>query len=180
MSQKLCVVFPGRRYSCDRSLLYYPSCYLQRRGFEMIYLHYDADRETKDMIPLSENFAAAYKETEKVLADIDFAKYDEIIFLSKSLGTVVASQYGADHHIDHLTHIYFTPVDRMLPFIKENDLIFAARTDSYMENTTAKLSHFPHAHILDIDSHSMEDREDELHSLKIMEEVMKILQEFYK
>ncbi len=180
MSRKLCVVFPGRRYSCDRSLLYYPAAYLQRLGFEMIYLHYDAYRETKDMIPLPENFEAAYKETEEVLKEIVFSKYDEIIFLSKSLGTIVAGQYGDNHPIENLTHIYFTPVDRTLPYIKDKDLIFAASKDSYMEDVSVKLSQYPNAHILPVHSHSMEDRDDELHSLKIVEEVMRILQGFYK
>ena len=180
MSNKLCVVFPGRRYSCDRSLLYYPSCYFSRLGYQMVFLHYDAHREKKDMLPLKENFLLAYKESKLILNQIDFSKYEKVIFLSKSLGTIIAGQYAKEKNIPNLTQVFFTPVDKTLPYINKEDLIFAAEKDSYMEDTSLKLASFPHAHILPIQAHSLEDKEDELHSLKILETIMTTIQDFFQ
>jgi phosphoglycolate phosphatase len=146
----------------------------------MVFLHYDAHREKQDMLPLKENFLLAYKESKLILNQIDFSKYEKVIFLSKSLGTIIAGQYASEKNIPNLTQVFFTPVDKTLPYINKEDLIFAAEKDSYMEDTSLKLASFPHAHILPIQAHSLEDKEDELHSLKILETIMTTIQDFFQ
>lgn len=158
MSNKLAVIFPGRRYSTDRSLLYFPERMLQSRGFETVRLHYDIDRDVQEVEPLEVNIrnAASYavNHTDKIL----WENYDEIVFLSKSIGTLVASNLksfiGARAKSIH--QIMLTPLEQTIPFIDKNDLIVIGDNDRFLPDAKTKLAHFPNVYIFPHFTHSLE------------------------
>ena len=66
------VFFPGRRYSSDRSFLYFLDRYIDG---ESVYLDYDVKRYTKDVLPLEENIDEAYMFSFEKLKDFDFSHF---------------------------------------------------------------------------------------------------------
>lgn len=175
---KLCVVFPGRRYSCDRSLLYFPSQYIQNLGYEMKYLHYDVPKETHQMISLEENFVNAYQESQKELKGIDFSSYEEILFLGKSLGTIVSGKLRSELKREDIRLLALTPLPKTVPYLKDSDLIIAGDKDTYFPDEKAFFQGYSHAYFFPGLSHSMESKTDYHESLTVLKEVMKILEKY--
>ena len=48
---------------------------------------------------MQQAFESLYEQAEKSLSAIDFDKYDEILFVAKSVGTIIASAYAEKHSI---------------------------------------------------------------------------------
>ena len=48
---------------------------------------------------MKQAFELAYEQTEQALQDIDWNSYGSILFISKSIGTVIASAYASRHNI---------------------------------------------------------------------------------
>ena len=55
-------------------------------------------------------FEDLYGQTEEILKDIDFSGYDSILFLSKSVGTIIATTY-AERHKMPCRHVLYTPLE---------------------------------------------------------------------
>ena len=83
---KIAVLFPGIGYHCDKPLLYYSgklAAYYQYKIIRVSYTNLDKS------IPKA--FADACAQTEEQLENIDWHQYEEILFISKSIGTSVAA-----------------------------------------------------------------------------------------
>lgn len=180
--KKLCIVFPGRRYSYDRSLLYFSSRYLEFLGYEVINLHYDISREVKETEPLEKNIRDAASYTLANTDEIEFEKYDKIVFISKSIGTLVAcnlKKYIGDRN-KNIYQIMFTPLDGTIPFISDEDLIFCGDKDRFLENPEEKLQRFSNSYIYKGFTHSLEKPGDYKASIKLLEDVMTKVDEYMK
>lgn len=94
MSEKLCVLFPGIGYHCDKPLLYYSAMLAVSRGYETIKLKYSGFIEGEDAA------AHALKLSEEQLETIDFSAYSDIIFIGKSIGTAACLAYREKYHIN--------------------------------------------------------------------------------
>ena len=71
--------------------------------------------------------------TDEKLKSIDLEKTDRVLFISKSIGTVVATAY-ADRHGIEAKQICFTPLEFIDRFIKDgNGLIFYGSADPYAD-----------------------------------------------
>lgn len=173
--KKLCIVFPGRRYSCDRSLLYFSSLLLRNKDFEMLYLHYDKPKETESLSSLEENHKEAYDYTINKLSQIDISLYSQIVFISKSLGTVVAGEIREQYKDKNITEIYFTPLRETLPFIKETDLVITGDQDRFLPEAKDIFSHDKNAFVLLGLSHSLENYKQPSESLKILSKILDII-----
>lgn len=119
--KKLIVLFPGIRYSVDMPLLYYARLKYEEKGYESIKVNYDnsyKEKKTlKEYIEEGKNYAL------NQLKDIDFSQYEDIVFVSKSMGTVVSGWLEEKLKIK-VRHIYLTPLEATLPYIrKEKDII---------------------------------------------------------
>ncbi|WP_370813559.1 hypothetical protein [Butyricicoccus pullicaecorum] len=65
---------------------------------------------------------------EAQFSSIDFTQYEELLFISKSIGTAVASLF-ADRHGLTPFHFYFTPVDASLPRLQPRGIVFHGTAD---------------------------------------------------
>lgn len=158
MAKKLCVVFPGRRYSTDRSLLYFPTQILESRGFETFLLHYDIPREVEEVEPLEENIRNAASDALNKTSSIPFEDYEKIVFLSKSIGTLVAT--NLKNFIKERTkvvhQILITPLERTLPLIEKDDLVIVGDHDRFFPDAREKLALYPNAYVFPSFTHSLE------------------------
>ena len=113
--KKLVVLFPGGSYSVDMPLLYYANFKYVVRGYEEIAISYG--EYVKDATEDSKN-----KLRESVLQQIkhiDFAGYEDIIFISKSMGTTIAGWLQQILGIK-VKHIFLTPIEGTLQYITSN------------------------------------------------------------
>ncbi len=92
---KLCVIFPGIGYHCEKPLLYYSAKLARSKGYDVIPLKFSGfDNSTKgNEEKMSAAAAHALEQAEAQLADTDFSKYEKIVFIGKSIGTIACLAY---------------------------------------------------------------------------------------
>ena len=94
---KLVVCFPGIGYHCDKPLLYYGRRVAESVGYKeyknVEYVNRIGNVKG-DPVKMQAAFEDLYGQTEEILKDIDFSGYDSILFLSKSVGTIIATTYA--------------------------------------------------------------------------------------
>lgn len=121
---KLAVLFPGIGYTCDKPLLYYAGKLAQGLGYELKRVEYgNFPAGIKgDQEKMKAAFESALTQTEEILKDVDFAQYEDILFISKSVGTVVAACYRQKYHIA-CRSISFTPLEETFMFMEAHDIV---------------------------------------------------------
>ena len=112
MNKKLAVIFPGVGYHTDKPLLYYGKKLAAARGYEILEVSYGelpsgikGSREK-----MLEAFEAASDCVAGQLCQVDFAGCEDVLFISKSIGTAVAAAFALHNHISAL-QVYYTPVE---------------------------------------------------------------------
>lgn len=136
--KKLAVLWPGRNYSCDKPLLYYAGKVFEKRGYEVVRLRYNArlKGDRNDIAGLI-NEAKVYVAQE--LKDFDFSLYDDIVFVSKSMGTALAGYYDELHGL-HARQLYLTPVQETLRYMHRGRcMVVAGREDRVLESRKLKI-----------------------------------------
>ncbi len=146
----------------------------------MIYMHYDVNRESTEEIPLSENIDTAFEYCRQHLKDIDFNSYDEIVFLSKSIGTIIAADYEQSIKCDKIFQIFITPLDETLPLIEDRDLIICGDRDQFLPGAKTKLAPYPNTYIFPGFSHSLESKTNYRLSIKTINDVSSIVDLYLK
>ena len=115
---KAAVFFPGIGYHCDKPLLYYSRKLAQECGYEetiALSYTYDGGNIRGNEEKMQQAFEALYAQAEEKLADVDFGKYSEILFISKSVGTIIASAYAQKYKIS-CRQVLYTPLERTMHF----------------------------------------------------------------
>ncbi len=109
--ERIVVLFPGIGYTCDKPLLYYSGKLAYSLGWEVLPVPYNGfpPKVRGDHEKLAQSMEIALAQTEDMLKDINWSQYQQILFVSKSIGTVVAVTYANTHQIP-CRHILFTPV----------------------------------------------------------------------
>lgn len=113
-TQKLMVLFPGMGYTCDKPLLHYAKAYGFLNGYDILCINYG--KMTFDKTKVLSSIAPAYDIAKAALNQIDLIKYKHILFISKSLGTVVAGQLSKEYTRD-IQNIFLTPLKETIPYM---------------------------------------------------------------
>ncbi len=95
---KLAVIFPGIGYTADKPLLYFGRRIAVEYGYEIRIMDYKGfpPKVKGDRNRMEESFFIALRQAEEMLAGVDFTEYDDIVFIGKSIGTIVAAKIAAD------------------------------------------------------------------------------------
>ena len=132
--KKLACFFPGIGYTCDKPLLYYSRSLLQKMGWEVVCVPYSGfpagvkgNAEKKEQC-----VKIAAEQAEGLLKKIRWNRYDDILFVGKSVGTVVGPAYAKAHGID-CRQILFTPVEDMFAYTGEKAIAFHGTADTWTE-----------------------------------------------
>lgn len=180
---KLAVVFPGIGYHTDKPLLYYSKKIANGYGFEVVEVPYgnfpNGVKGSKEK--MEKAFYSAIEQSEEILKNVDFCKYDTILFISKSVGTAVASAYGQKHHLQTV-NVYYTPVDASFDFMIQPGIVFHGTNDSWAETKSlvrnCQEKNFT-VHLIENANHSLETG-DVLLDIKNMEFIMAVTKEYIK
>lgn len=120
MGKKIVISFPGAR-GCEIPLLYFGAKHFEDMGYEKRFISYPANRE----ITLENVLNNALE----MLRDIGWNEYEDIVFVAKSLGTVVSGRVKELLGIPAKL-ILFTPLEETLTYIrKDNDVLLTAMGD---------------------------------------------------
>lgn len=120
MKKGLIILFPGVRYSVDSPLLYYAGLQYEVRGYDKIKIE-DYHVEKLDGLSHLEAYAEQAKTNVKEqLEQVDFSGYEEIVFASKSIGTVIALRLEDELKLSRVTHIVLTPITETIPYLMKN------------------------------------------------------------
>lgn len=134
--KKLAVLFPGVGYTCAKPLLYYTGMLAAEHGYEVLRLDYGQDihtfkgRTMEDLRPVIE---LAVERILPVLEKVPNEAYRDILFISKSIGTVVSCE--AQERLGwKVRHFLMTPIPAALPYLEKVNGVFLAGTgDAYIE-----------------------------------------------
>ena len=135
--KNLMVLFPGAGYTVDKPLLYYAGFKYYVKGYETIKINYGdcilngktQNKSFNEIIEDIKNFVL------EQIKDVDFSFYDDIVFCSKSMGTVISGWLVETLNIKNIRNIYLTPVNDTLQYIKNGkniSIVIAGTKDDYM------------------------------------------------
>jgi len=131
--KNLVVLFPGTGYTVSSPLLYYADFKYYVKGYDNIKINYgECVRKDISWDEIIENIKVHVSEQIK---NVDFSKYEDVLFVSKSLGTIIAG-WLADKLAINIRHIYLTPLGGTLQYIKSGkniSIVIAGTKDNFME-----------------------------------------------
>lgn len=181
MSKKLAVFFPGRKYSVDCPLLYYADFVCSKKGYEKKYLHYAKNRDEKGNTKVLDDINNAKPYVIEKIKEIKIEEYDEVVFISKSIGTALAGYVREEFGFRNIKNVYLTPLPETLSYIeKENTIVIAGTNDSFLDADALKnfcVEKDVKIYQLNGLGHSLEG-ETVYESLEILGKVSKIIEEF--
>lgn len=178
---KIVCLFPGIGYTYDKPLLYYSWKMFASLGWKVVPVPYggfpsgvkgNAEKMKKCAV-------MALEQAEELLKDIDWSQYDSILFVSKSVGTVVAGAYAASHHIP-CRHVLFTPVEATFSFRVKDAIVFHGTADPWANidviRNACQEANLP-LYITENANHSLETGNVET-DIDIIKATMKIVREY--
>ena len=181
MNKKIAVIFPGVGYHVDKPLLYYSKKLAAQNGYEIKEVPYGkfpkgvkGSREK-----MEKAFFSALEQAGEILKDVDFSAYEDVLFISKSVGTAVASAYAGKHGLT-TRNIYYTPVEASFQFMKRPGIVFTGTADSWVDFDTVERRCREGRFLLYVTedgNHSLETG-DVRRDLENLQTIMKITEEY--
>ena len=141
--KNLIVLFPGAGYTVDSPLLYYAEFKYYVKEYKCIKINYgDCLKSGKENNkPFSDIIEDAKKFVLNQVKDIDLSIYDDILFVSKSFGTVIAGWLSETLNKNNIRHIYLTPIGDTLQYIKNSEnisVVIAGTKDRHFDANILK------------------------------------------
>lgn len=180
---KIAVYFPGIGYHCDKPLLYYSRKIALELGYENcrnVNYTYKAGNIRGNHEKIMEAYEALFSQTEALLADIVWQEYDDILFVSKSIGTIIAASYAGKHGLKCARHILYTPLTQTFLFAPDHAVGFIGAADPWSDiDEILRLSKTKHIPVTVYEgcNHSLECGST-MENLEIMKDVMQKTMDF--
>ena len=179
---KIAIVFPGIGYHTDKPLLYYGRKLAAELGYRVIEVSYSGFESgiKGDPEKMRRAFEHALDQSIKILSEYSFSFTDDLVIISKSVGTVVSGAWQKKEGI-HAKNIYFTPVEATFEFINaDSGIVFHGTADPWVE-TEVVLENCNHLHLplflTEDANHSME-KESTFIDLCNMQSIMQHCQSY--
>lgn len=132
---KIAVLFPGIGYHCDKPLLYYAGKLAAQHGFgEVVRVSYtfDGGNIRGNAAAMRAAFDALYDQAVRALSDVNWNQYEEILFVSKSIGTCVAAAYAERNGLA-ARHILYTPLKETFQLAPKTAIAFIGTADPWSD-----------------------------------------------
>ncbi|BCN30901.1 class I SAM-dependent methyltransferase [Anaeromicropila herbilytica] len=181
MNHKIAILFPGIGYHEDKPLLYYAKDLVACMGYEYRTVKYgEMPKNIKeDATKQEEALILAGQEIQKQLDEIDFSKYESIVFISKSIGSVLAVDYANSHNLD-VKHILFTPIQETLKYLIKRGIVFHGTNDDWINTEDLKKKCMEEGlslYLTENANHSLET-ENTLNNIAILKVVIGQIEDF--
>lgn len=182
---KLAVCLPGIGYHCDKPLLYYSrniACELGYKNYRNVSYIYHAGNIRGNEGKMKEAYEALFSQSEAGLADIKWSEYDDVLFISKSIGTIIAASYAKKYGLTCARHILYTPLAQTFHFAPTNAIAFIGTADPWSDaDGIIRLSNANHIPISVYEgcNHSLECA-DTLKNIENLRDIMQRTMDFCK
>ena len=135
-NKSVCVLFPGIGYTCDKPLLYYGAKKATQAGYEIIRVPYQGfPKKVKgDRAKMEESFQIALEQSREILSEVDWKAYDEILFMGKSVGTIVSGAYAKEKNLS-VRSVYFTPLADTFLFPTKEAIALHGTADPWVKTS---------------------------------------------
>lgn len=181
---KLVVIFPGVGYTTDKPLLYFSRKLAGEAGFaECISVKYESANKENirgNLKAMQETFEMFYVQVKEQLADVDWNKYDDVLFISKSIGTIIATTYAYKEKLTRVRHILYTPLTFTYECPVRDAIAFIGTKDAWSEYSDVVSKSNEQGIPIEIYencNHSLET-DDAMENLDILKDVMDKTKEF--
>ena len=182
---KIAVFFPGIGYHCDKPLLYYSrniACELGYQNYRNVSYTYQAGNIRGNEEKMKEAYEALFLQAEAELTDIVWSEYDDVLFISKSIGTIIAASYAEKYGLKEARHILYTPLAQTYLSAPRHAIGFIGTADPWSDTDEiirlSDANHIPLT-VYDACNHSLECK-DTLKNLEILTDVMQKTMDFCK
>ncbi|MDO5132835.1 MAG: alpha/beta hydrolase [Eubacteriales bacterium] len=178
--KKLAVYFPGIGYTVDKPLMHYSRRLAAGLGYEVLLLPYSGfpPKILGDPGKMLASFRIAQEQAEKMLAEIDLTDYDDILFIGKSIGTVVAAKIASESPArSRIRLVLYTPLEETFSFSFGKAVAFTGTDDPWVGREKSRIAglckerNIP-CHQIPGGNHSLETP-DLQEDIKSLERVMK-------
>lgn len=182
-SDRLALIFPGLRYTCDMPLLYYSTELLLERGCDVLQLWIDSEAPEFERISQAELTQQLLEYSEALLiAGKNGGTYNDLLLVGKSLGTLTMTlMLTNDQAFLNETTIWFTPLVNLPPvsqvMLSLSGPAFIAGGDAdptFEQEAVSQIKAKPNTTVtvLKDANHSLEIPGDPIRSLQILSRVM--------
>lgn len=136
-NSKLVVLFPGKNYPCEKPSLHYAGTSALQSGFDLLILEYGYQAARTDLD--IKDLPRVIEESEESIKRI-VAHYEQVVFVSKSLGTIVAGEVHRRLGIP-VKHIYLTPIKDTIDYINSSEgvVIYGTEDDMFNEEMAGEI-----------------------------------------
>lgn len=110
-SDILTIILPAEGYTNEKPLMYYSCRVALELGLDVLCVDYGFQISRKDFY-ISSEFDIVARESEQVLKKCLSKNYRKIIFIGKSLGTIIQNRLSKELIDYEQIHVYLTPVDK--------------------------------------------------------------------
>lgn len=179
-SKVLAVVFPGQNYSAERPLLDYAGKLAREYGCDLLLLEYGYQAARVSF--KREEIDIVAEECKIALASLP--DYEQLLFISKSMGTIIAGKVASEPGVgEKVSHLFLTPVPESLPFIRQSrgSVIYGGSDPMFTGQYPAELSSMKQVRVYRIDdaNHALEvDSVNE--SLAVLLVIINFYHEFFR
>ena len=181
MKRGIAVCFPGTGFTCKEALFERLASDFASRGYDTVRLDF-SHIPFREIESLEEAVAVAQRAVKRQLAHIAFSEYEDIVFVSKSLGTILAAQYERDANLLP-RHLFLTPLNKTLTLIRPETrvLAMALGTEDRFLTARALMSYCEPRGIvcciIEGVNHSLKDDQDIERTQQIIERIAKLCEE---
>ncbi len=174
--RRIAVILPGIGYTCDKPLLYYSAKLAASLNWEVLPVPYGdfPPKVLGDREKLRQSMDIALAQTEERLSGMEWTDWDEVLFISKSIGTAAAAAYADTHRIP-CRHVLFTPVEETFDHPLSDAVAFHGTADPWADTQRIRRlcekAGIP-LMITEGANHSLETA-DVLRNIRILETVMR-------
>lgn len=182
--KKLAVILPGTGYTPFMPLLFYAANSAEEKGYDICWVDYCpifAEAKPRGADGMNAALEKAFQYAEEKLDAIRYDEYETVVFIGKSLGTIVGAKYAAQHNCTP-DQVWYTPVPEAYEYVKGNVLAFMGDRDHVMNAEEARKKaaekNLP-LHVYPNADHSLATG-NTLTDLDILKDVMTVTGDFLK
>lgn len=131
---KLAVLFPGIGYHCDKPLLYYAAKLAKALKYEVLPVSYTGfpEKVRGNVDKMRECLGIAWAQANELLKPVDWSAYNNVLFVGKSIGTIVGSAYAEEKGLA-VHSILLTPLAETFRYVCGNAVAFHGTADPWAE-----------------------------------------------
>lgn len=182
-SDTLVVIMPGIGYTLDRPLMDYSKKLALELGYDVLPIEYGFQIVRKGL-NVEEEIQYVINESMEVFRAALNKDYKQIVFISKSIGTIIHTSLCNEANNYEVKNIYLTPINETMKVgIKENSLVISGTNDPLIsKEAIEEIRKIRGLNLIEVKDgdHSLNVKDNVLSSIEILYKVIEAEKEYLK